>query len=123
MPHTLQYRPLLIDTFITNERISSYQTVFQPANDVELMGAYLWNAHVCGALYPLMGAVEVTLRNAIDQALVADLGRFWWAGGKLRYRSYAAGAATSRRSIMASSRRRNSRPGSFCWMRSSWGGG
>lgn len=91
MPHTLQYRPLLIDTLITNERIGSYQTVFQPANDVELMGAYLWNAHACGALYPLMGAVEVTLRNAIDQALVADLGRFWWAGGKLRYRSFAAG--------------------------------
>ncbi|MEQ6438282.1 hypothetical protein V8Z74_25240 [Comamonas sp. w2-DMI] len=53
------------------------------------MGVYLWNAHVCGALYPLMGAVAVTLRNAIDQALVADLGRFWWAGGKLRYRSFA----------------------------------
>ncbi|MDQ1762254.1 CAAX protease [Achromobacter aegrifaciens] len=91
MLHTLQYRPLLIDTLITNERIGSYQSVFQPANDMELVGAYLWNAHACGALYPLMGAVEVTLRNAIDQALVADLGRFWWAGGKLRYLSFAAG--------------------------------
>lgn len=55
------------------------------------MGVYLWNAHVCGALYPLMGAVEVTLRNAVDQALMADLGRFWWTGGKLRYPSFAPG--------------------------------
>ena len=91
MPHTLQYRPLLIDSLISNERINSYQSVFHPANDVELMGVYLWNAHVCSALYPLMGAVEITLRNAIDQALVADLGRFWWAGSKLRYRSFAPG--------------------------------
>lgn len=91
MPHTLQYRPLLIDSLISNERINSYQSVFHPANDVELMGVYLWNAHVCGALYPLMGAVEITLRNAIDQAIAADLGRFWWAGSKLRYRSFAPG--------------------------------
>lgn len=89
MPQTLHYRPVLIDTLISNERINSYQSVFHPANDVELMGVYLWNAHVCGAMYPLMGAVEITLRNAIDQALVAELGRFWWAGGKLRYRSFA----------------------------------
>ena len=58
MPYTLQYRPVLIDTLISNARIASYQTVFSPANDMELMGAYLWNAHACGALYPLMGAVK-----------------------------------------------------------------
>ncbi|WP_286899685.1 hypothetical protein [Achromobacter sp. UBA2119] len=84
MPHTLQYRPLLIEALISNERISSYQSVFLPNNDVELMGVYLWNMLVCGALYPLISAVEISLRNAIDQALVAELGRFWWAGGKLR---------------------------------------
>ena len=92
MPQTLQYRPLLIEALISNERISSYQNVFLPGNDVELMGVYLWNGFVCGALYPLMAAVEITLRNAIDQALVADMGRFWWAGGKLRYRTFAPGA-------------------------------
>lgn len=97
MPQTLQYRPLLIDMLISNERINSYQSVFQPTNDVELMGVYLWNAHVCGALYPLIGAAEITLRNAIDQALAADLGRFWWAGGKLRYRSFAPGIDAPRR--------------------------
>jgi len=53
----------------------------------------LWNAHACGALYPLIGAAEITLRNAIDQALTADLGTFWWSGARLRHRSFAPGAA------------------------------
>lgn len=92
MPHTLQYRPILIDTLISNERIQSYQTVFQPPDDTALMGVYLWNAHVCGAFYPLISAAEVTLRNAIDHALVAGLGRFWWTSGKLHYRSFIAQA-------------------------------
>lgn len=92
MPIALQYRPVLIDTLISNERVNSYQSVFQPANDVELMGVYLWNSYVCGTLYPLIGAVEITLRNAIDQALATDLGAFWWSGARLRYRSYTPGA-------------------------------
>ncbi|MDR2215918.1 MAG: hypothetical protein LBE59_08770 [Nevskiaceae bacterium] len=92
MPNTLQYRPVLIDTLISNERMSSYQSVFHPANDVQLMGVYLWNAHVCGVLYPLIGAVEIALRNAINHALLADLGGFWWAGAKLRYCSSPSGA-------------------------------
>ncbi|MBO1017843.1 CAAX protease [Achromobacter sp. SD115] len=93
MPTTLQYRPVLIDTLISNERMNSYQTVFRPSNDVELMGVYLWNTCASGALYPLINAVEISLRNAIDQALTADLGSFWWSGARLRYQSYAPGAA------------------------------
>lgn len=54
MPRTLQYRPTLIDELISNERINSYQNVFQPATDIELMGVYLWNAHVSGAIYLLI---------------------------------------------------------------------
>jgi len=57
---------------------------------------YLWNAHACGTLYPLIGAVEISLRNAIDQALTADLGRFWWTSAKLRYRSFAPGVDAPR---------------------------
>lgn len=92
MPHTLPYRPILIDTLISNERIQSYQTVFQPPDDTALMGVYLWNAHVCGAFYPLISAAEVTLRNAIDHASVASLGRFWWTSNKLHYRSFVTQA-------------------------------
>lgn len=52
---------------------------------------YIWNTHVCGALYPLISMAEITLRNAIDQALMADLGTFWWSGARLRHRSHQAG--------------------------------
>jgi len=92
MPATLKYHPILIDDLISNERLESYREVFLPQDDIELMGAYLWNAHVCGALYPVMGIAEVTLRNAIDHALQQALGSFWWAGNKLKYRSFAPGA-------------------------------
>lgn len=89
MPHTVQYRPLLIDQLISSHRIASYSNVFSTSNDAELVGAYLWNLHVCGALYPLLSAAEVALRNSIDTVLTADLGKFWWKVGKLKYKSFA----------------------------------
>lgn len=93
MPATFQYRPHIIDSLITNERINSYDTVFKPSNDIELVGVYLWNAHVCGTIYPVVSAAEISLRNAIDQALVSLLGRFWWSGSKLQYNTFAPGVA------------------------------
>jgi hypothetical protein len=84
----LQRSPALLKALISGERLRSYQSVFRPANDAELMGVYLWNTHVCGTLYPLIHMAEITLRNAIDQALVAELGTFWWSGARLRYRSH-----------------------------------
>ena len=79
MPRSLHYRPQLIDELITNERLNSYKNVFQHSDDVELVGAYLWNIQVCSALYPLLSVAEVALRNSIDNALSRDLGRFWWS--------------------------------------------
>ncbi|CAI3790220.1 hypothetical protein AHFPHNDE_03939 [Pseudomonas sp. MM227] len=94
MPHTVQYRPVLIDELISTHRIASYGRVFSTRTDAELVGAYLWNSHVCAALYPLLNATEITLRNAIDAALTADLGKFWWKRGTLQYRSHTSGATT-----------------------------
>jgi len=93
MPTTIQYRPDIIDLLITNDRINSYGAVFKPSNDIELVGVYLWNAHVCGAIYPVISSVEIALRNSVDQALVSSLGRFWWSGSKLQYNSFAPGVA------------------------------
>jgi len=92
MPHSIQYRPELIEQLISSHRIASYSRVFSATNDMELVGAYLWNSHVCASLYPLLCAAEVTLRNAIDVALTAELGKFWWRKGKLQYKSFRAGA-------------------------------
>jgi hypothetical protein len=88
MPNTIVYRPRLIDALISNGRIASYQSVFQPKNDVELVGAYLWNSHVTGAIYPLISTAEISLRNAIDASLSADLGSFWWSGARLICQSW-----------------------------------
>ena len=91
MPRSLHYRPQLIDELITNERLNSYKNVFQHSDDVELVGAYLWNIQVCSALYPLLSVAEVALRNSIDNALSRDLGRFWWSSTKLLYNSFSPG--------------------------------
>jgi hypothetical protein len=91
MPHTLAYRPLLIDNLITNERLYSYKTTFKTTTDIELVGAYLWNVNVCSELYHLISAAEISLRNTIDKALVADLGYFWWKKTKLHYKSFTSG--------------------------------
>ena len=96
MPKKLRYRPTLIDRLITNERINSYQKVFRPTNDIELMGAYLWNTHVSGTFYPIISLVEITLRNAIDQTLQVHLGKFWWKPSLLRYRSFKPHTAPPR---------------------------
>ncbi|MFS0825810.1 CAAX protease [Pseudomonas phoenicis] len=93
MPHTVRYRPQLIDQLISAQRIASYSKVFTTKSDAELVGVYLWNAYVCAAFYPLLCTVEVTLRNAIDTALTADLGKYWWKKGTLQYKSFALGAA------------------------------
>lgn len=91
MPRSITYRPTLIDELITNDRLSSYANVFQHADDVELVGAYLWNIQVCASLYPLLNAAEVTLRNSIDSALTKDLGYFWWRRNSLHYKSFSPG--------------------------------
>lgn len=91
MPRSINYRPSLIDELITNERLNSYAPIFKHADDLELVGAYLWNMHVCASLYPLLTAAEVTLRNSIDAALTNSLGRFWWSRSRLHYRSFGQG--------------------------------
>lgn len=91
MPRSITYRPQLIDELITNERLNSYKPIFSAKDDVELVGAYLWNMQVCSALYPIISAAEVTLRNSINNALTHDLGNFWWKKTKLHYKSFSPG--------------------------------
>lgn len=95
MPHTIVYRPILIDELITSERLASYDRIFPQASDAELVGAYLWNTAVGGAFAPLVQMAEVSLRNAVDNALSSPLtpggppNRFWWRRGRLIYNGYS----------------------------------
>lgn len=81
----------VIDGVITRERLNSYISVFGCTNDDQTMGAYYWNIALCSALYNLITAAEVTIRNSVDVALQPALGTRWWSGSNLHYKSYAAG--------------------------------
>ena len=91
MPFTVKLHPDVIPVNITQRRLDSYKSVFDIASEFELVGAYLWNLHVCSSLYPLVNFAEITVRNSIDKALVGAAGRFWWDGSKLRYKSHGTG--------------------------------
>lgn len=82
----------VINGVITRERLNSYIGVFGCVNDDQIMGAYYWNVAMCSALYSLITAAEVTIRNSVDSALQPTLGSRWWSGSKLHYKSYAHGA-------------------------------
>ncbi|MDN8644023.1 hypothetical protein Q0S19_06005 [Stenotrophomonas indicatrix] len=92
MPRTLTLNPDVLNNLFTSERLNSYTAVFAPRDEFELVGAYLWNSRVCGALHPILGAAEITLRNSIDGAVSSGpLGRFWWSSSKLQWKSRGQG--------------------------------
>ncbi|WP_210456254.1 Abi family protein [Pantoea ananatis] len=76
MPKTTDYTPIL--DLVSLPRINSYQITFHTSNDYELYGAYLWCQQVGGNLYPLIQNLEITVRNAIDNAAKKRFGNYWW---------------------------------------------
>ena len=64
--------------FISPSRLTAYNTFFQPKNDIELFGCYLWNKEVVSAFFPLLQVFEVTLRNAIHTQAQAHLVPCWF---------------------------------------------
>lgn len=54
-----------IENTISKPRLDSYRSYFGCETDEEVVGAYLWNKAVSTGFYPLLQAVEITLRNAI----------------------------------------------------------
>ncbi|MCW2107767.1 UNVERIFIED_ORG: hypothetical protein M2402_004969 [Rahnella aquatilis] len=89
MPHSVVYRPDLMDSILTPKRIQSYLHLFGNLTDREIVGIYIWNQVLGGALYPLMSAAEITLRNAIDSAFTNFSGKIWWK--KIQYKSFVKG--------------------------------
>ncbi|MBB4953188.1 hypothetical protein H4S14_001233 [Agrobacterium vitis] len=87
MPLSIRLHPDIIPLNITHERLNSYKSVFQVASDHELVGAYLWNLHVCSQLYPILNFAEICIRNSVDQTITIAEGRFWWSQNTLRYKS------------------------------------
>lgn len=47
-------------------------------DDLAMITTYFWNVDLCQSLYPSLGAVEVSMRNGIHDALTAYFGAATW---------------------------------------------
>ncbi len=54
--------------YISSSRLSVYEDHLKVKND-QVLAAYHWNKALCGALFPVIQCLEITLRNAIDCAI------------------------------------------------------
>ncbi|MCL6381646.1 Abi family protein [Pectobacterium parmentieri] len=86
MPLTTNYSPIL--DLISSARLGSYKNTFHPKNEYELYGVYLWCQQVGASIYPLVQNLEITVRNAIDNAAKKRFGDYWWNNIKSRKPSY-----------------------------------
>lgn len=75
MPKTIQYHKLT--KTLSTPRIASYRDTFNNYTEEEVFGCYLWNKALCGAIYPIIQASEVALRNSIDAAARELYGDYW----------------------------------------------
>lgn len=75
MPNTIRYQSL--SRVLSSPRLETYRQVFQDHDDKEVYGVYLWNKALCGAIYPILQAVEIALRNTIDSAAREIHGDYW----------------------------------------------
>ncbi|EPT9251615.1 TPA: hypothetical protein ACX6SQ_003793 [Photobacterium damselae] len=70
----MQVDQQFIDTLelkLSKPRLDAYRIYFSCNNDAEAIGAYHWNKAVATAFFPLIQAVEITLRNSIHDAAKA----------------------------------------------------
>ncbi|MEE1955464.1 Abi family protein [Aeromonas sp. 75A] len=67
-----------ITPYISTPRLDTYINFFQEHSIEEVYGVYIWNKVLCSAIYPLLQAAEVALRNAINTAAVNAFGDYWY---------------------------------------------
>lgn len=59
---------------LTVPRLATVQAFFKTKTDQDLLGCYAWNQAVGAGLLPILGDLEVTLRNALHRALSQHFG-------------------------------------------------
>ena len=72
-----QYSLDQIRKAISSERIASYLSRFNQ-NESAAYGAYAWNIALCESFYPALQGIEITLRNSVNEAAVAEFGTGQW---------------------------------------------
>lgn len=89
MPKTIHYNK--VQDLISKPRIDTYVNFFQNHTTAEVYGVYLWNKVLCGAVYPLLQAAEVALRNTINKPAVNRFGDYWYEHIDHHYHNLASG--------------------------------
>lgn len=54
---------------LSKERLSPYRKHSDVKNDIDLICMYIWNAQLSMSLYPLLEALEISLRNSIHNVI------------------------------------------------------
>lgn len=62
---------------ISEPRLAKYRAEFQVQSNEHAYAIYLWNKLLAGALIPIMQSIEVSLRNAINDAIRTDMNYGW----------------------------------------------
>ncbi len=65
-----------LERAFSSERLNPYQERTQ--NKQEACQAYFWNLALCESLYPVLNAVEVVVRNELDECIAELRGNQWW---------------------------------------------
>lgn len=61
--------PVPLTTFLAPARISGYRSFLKLRTDEEVCNAYCWNYAVSAALFPLLGCIEMHLRDAVHATM------------------------------------------------------
>ena len=85
MPNNIQYHNLA--QVIPPQRLDMFKRMFDTSGDLELYGAYLWSIKAAAALAPLIGLLEVALRNSIHFSATKAIGDNWYEVLATRTRS------------------------------------
>lgn len=73
-----------LEPYISSPRLNTYRSFFNPLDDIELFGCYLWSKEVAAAFFPLLQVMEITLRNAVHKEARQALGPYWFDNVAIR---------------------------------------
>jgi hypothetical protein len=103
---------------LTAPRLATIQAFFKAALEQDILGCYCWSQAVGAGLLPILGDVEVSLRNALHRALSQHFGNvdsFDWMMPQPKIDQYVA-RSTDRLNVHA-----KPSPAETPWSRSSSG--
>lgn len=84
-PETIPYAKLA--NVLPTQRLLVYSKTFNTTDPVELHGAYIWSVKCSAAMYPLLSALEVALRNSIHNEATQVIAIDWYDQLATRVRS------------------------------------